>query len=51
MKSVGMEAAPRSDTFVDIESGGPHECMLDVGDFLQQWTGLHRARHRVHMPR
>ncbi|KAF7591576.1 hypothetical protein BBP40_001324 [Aspergillus hancockii] len=45
-----MELPPGSGNFVDIESGGPHECILNVGDCLQQWTGLHSARHRVHLP-
>jgi isopenicillin N synthase-like dioxygenase len=45
-----MEVPPNSSKFVDIESGGPHECILNVGDCLQKWTGLHSARHRVHLP-
>ena len=51
--SVGglqMELPHGSGKFVDIESGGPHECILNVGDCLQKWTGLHSARHRVHLP-
>ena len=51
--SVGglqMELPPGSGKFVDIESGGPHECILNVGDCLHKWTGLHSARHRVHLP-
>jgi isopenicillin N synthase-like dioxygenase len=51
--SVGglqMELPPGSGKFVDIESGGPYECILNVGDCLQKWTGLHSARHRVHLP-
>lgn len=51
--SVGglqMEIPPGSGKFVDVESGGPHECILNVGDCLHKWTGLHSARHRVHLP-
>jgi isopenicillin N synthase-like dioxygenase len=45
-----VELPAGSGKFVDIESGGPHECILNVGDCLHQWTGLHSARHRVHVP-
>jgi isopenicillin N synthase-like dioxygenase len=45
-----MELPPGSGKFVDIKSGRPHECILNVGDCLQKWTGLHSARHRVHLP-
>lgn len=45
-----MEVPPHSGQFADIESGGPYECILNVGDCLQKWTGLHSARHRVHLP-
>lgn len=45
-----VELPPRSGTFVPIDSGGPHECILNVGDCLQIWTGIPSARHRVHLP-
>ncbi|KAL4954840.1 hypothetical protein BDW69DRAFT_162380 [Aspergillus filifer] len=45
-----MEVPPHSGQFTDIQSGGLHECILNVGDCLQLWTGLHSARHRVHLP-
>ncbi|GAB1203511.1 hypothetical protein APSETT445_002146 [Aspergillus pseudonomiae] len=45
-----MEVPPHSGQFADIESGGPYECILNVGDCLQKWTGLYSARHRVHLP-
>ncbi|KAH8821997.1 hypothetical protein F5884DRAFT_828154 [Xylogone sp. PMI_703] len=45
-----VEYPQGSGKFVDIESGGPYECILNVGDCLQKWTGLPSARHRVHMP-
>ena len=45
-----MEFPPHSGEFVDVESGGPYECILNFGDCLQKWTGLHSARHRVHLP-
>ncbi|KUL90134.1 hypothetical protein ZTR_02024 [Talaromyces verruculosus] len=45
-----MEFPRGSGKFVDIESGGPHECILNVGDCLEKWTGLPSARHRVHLP-
>ena len=45
-----MEVPPHSGQFVDIENGGPYECILNFGDCLQKWTGLHSARHRVHLP-
>lgn len=45
-----MEVPPQSGQFIDVESGGPYECILNVGDCLQKWTGLHSARHRVHLP-
>lgn len=44
-----MELPPRSGNFVPVTSGGQHECILNVGDCLQLWTGLHSARHRVHL--
>lgn len=40
-----------SGNFVDIESGGRHECIINAGDCLQKWTGLHSTRHRVHLPK
>ena len=45
-----MESPCGSNNYVDIESGGHYECILNVGDCLQKWTGLHSARHRVHLP-
>ncbi|KAE8395433.1 hypothetical protein BDV23DRAFT_144988 [Aspergillus alliaceus] len=45
-----MEVPPHSGQFADIESGGPYECILNVGDCLQMWTALHSACHRVHLP-
>lgn len=45
-----MEFPRGSGKFVDIDSGGPHECILNVGDCLEKWTGLPSARHRVHLP-
>ncbi|KAJ5516874.1 hypothetical protein N7527_008434 [Penicillium freii] len=45
-----MEVPPHSGQFADVESEGPYECILNVGDCLQKWTGLHSARHRVHLP-
>lgn len=45
-----MEFPRGSGKFVDIESGGPHECIVNVGDCLEKWTGLPSARHRVHLP-
>ncbi|KAJ4859447.1 2OG-Fe(II) oxygenase superfamily domain-containing protein [Trichoderma breve] len=45
-----MELPSGSGEFVDIESGGRYECILNVGDCLQMWTGLCSARHRVHLP-
>lgn len=50
MRVTEMEVPPHSGQFADIESGGPYECILNVGDCLQKWTGLHSARHRVHLP-
>lgn len=50
MQVAEMEVPPHSGQFADIESGGPYECILNVGDCLQKWTGLHSARHRVHLP-
>ncbi|KAJ5970954.1 Oxoglutarate/iron-dependent dioxygenase [Penicillium vulpinum] len=44
-----MEQPPGSGVFVPADSGGPHECIVNVGDCLQMWTGLHSARHRVHL--
>ncbi|KAK5993870.1 2-oxoglutarate-dependent dioxygenase buaE [Cladobotryum mycophilum] len=46
-----VELPPGSGRFVDVESGGRHECILNAGDCLKQWTGIHSARHRVHLPR
>jgi len=40
-----------SGIFVDVESGGRHECIINAGDCLQKWTGLHSTRHRVHLPK
>ncbi|KAI6311862.1 hypothetical protein MCOR34_005859 [Pyricularia oryzae] len=51
--SVGglqAESPPGSGTFVDVASGGPHECILNVGDCLGKWTGLESVYHRVHLP-
>ncbi|OJJ36075.1 hypothetical protein ASPWEDRAFT_41308 [Aspergillus wentii DTO 134E9] len=45
-----VEVPPHSGQFEDIDSGGPYECILNAGDCLQMWTGLHSARHRVHLP-
>lgn len=39
-----------SGNFVDVESGGRYECIVNAGDCLQKWTGLHSTRHRVHLP-
>lgn len=47
---IEVELPPGSGEFVDIESGGRYECILNVGDCLQMWTGLCSARHRVHLP-
>lgn len=47
---IEMEFPRGSGKFVDVESGGPHECILNVGDCLEKWTGLPSARHRVHLP-
>lgn len=44
-----MEMPPGSGVFVPADSAGPHECIVNVGDCLQMWTGLHSARHRVHL--
>lgn len=44
-----MEQPPGSGVFVPADSAGPHECIVNVGDCLQMWTGLHSARHRVHL--
>ena len=44
-----MEQPPGSGKFVPVDSAGPHECIVNVGDCLQMWTGLHSARHRVHL--
>ncbi|KAI6356742.1 hypothetical protein MCOR25_007871 [Pyricularia grisea] len=51
--SVGglqAESPPGSGTFVDVASGGPHECILNVGDCLGKWAGLESVYHRVHLP-
>lgn len=40
-----------SGNFLDVESGGRHECIINAGDCLQKWTGLHSTRHRVHLPK
>jgi isopenicillin N synthase-like dioxygenase len=45
-----MEVPAGSGTFVDVESEGKDECIINVGDCLHKWTGLHSARHRVHLP-
>jgi isopenicillin N synthase-like dioxygenase len=45
-----MEQPLGGGVFVPADSGGPHECIINVGDCLQLWMGLHSARHRVHMP-
>ncbi|KAJ5780657.1 Oxoglutarate/iron-dependent dioxygenase [Penicillium paradoxum] len=44
-----MESPPGSGVFIPADSAGPHECIVNVGDCLQMWTGLHSARHRVHL--
>ncbi|KAJ5649421.1 Oxoglutarate/iron-dependent dioxygenase [Penicillium longicatenatum] len=44
-----MEYPCGSGLFVPAESCGRYECILNVGDCLQMWTGLHSARHRVHV--
>ncbi|OQE37136.1 hypothetical protein PENCOP_c010G06195 [Penicillium coprophilum] len=44
-----MEQPPGSGVFVPADNAGPHECIVNVGDCLQMWTGLHSARHRVHL--
>ncbi|RAL12433.1 Clavaminate synthase-like protein [Aspergillus homomorphus CBS 101889] len=44
-----MEVPPGSGCFVDVPSGGRSECIVNVGDCLNKWTGLHSARHRVHL--
>ncbi|KAJ4389994.1 hypothetical protein N0V93_007467 [Gnomoniopsis smithogilvyi] len=45
-----VENPAGSGKFVEIGSGGRHECILNVGDCLRKWTGLCSARHRVHLP-
>ncbi|KAH8690319.1 hypothetical protein BGW36DRAFT_390590 [Talaromyces proteolyticus] len=45
-----MESPPNSGKFIPINSGGQGECILNVGDCLEMWTGLRSARHRVHLP-
>lgn len=45
-----VELPPNSGTFVDIASGGPHECIINAGDCMQRWADLPAARHRVHLP-
>jgi isopenicillin N synthase-like dioxygenase len=40
-----------SGTFLDIDSGGRYECIINSGDCLQLWTGLPSTRHRVHLPK
>ena len=44
-----MEQPPGSGVFVPADNAGPYECIVNVGDCLQMWTGLHSARHRVHL--
>lgn len=44
------ESPPGSGTFVDVASGGLHECIVNVGDCLAKWTGLNSVCHRVHLP-
>lgn len=44
------ESPPGSGIFVDVSSGGQHECIVNVGDCLSKWTGLNSVRHRVHLP-
>ncbi|KAJ5816717.1 Oxoglutarate/iron-dependent dioxygenase, partial [Penicillium robsamsonii] len=44
-----IEQPPGSGVFVPADNAGPHECIVNVGDCLQMWTGLHSARHRVHL--
>ncbi|KAJ5154262.1 Oxoglutarate/iron-dependent dioxygenase [Penicillium coprophilum] len=44
-----MEQPPGSGVFVPADNAGLHECIVNVGDCLQIWTGLHSARHRVHL--
>ncbi|CAJ2499770.1 Uu.00g026230.m01.CDS01 [Anthostomella pinea] len=44
-----VEAPYGSGKFIDIDSGGRYECILNVGDCLRKWTGLCSARHRVHL--
>ncbi|KAK8015455.1 hypothetical protein PG990_008751 [Apiospora arundinis] len=51
--SVGglqAESPPGSGIFVDVASGGQHECIVNVGDCLSKWTGLNSVCHRVHLP-
>ncbi|KAK7991220.1 hypothetical protein PG988_000014 [Apiospora saccharicola] len=48
--SVGGCSPPGSGTFVDVASGGLHECIVNVGDCLAKWTGLNSVCHRVHLP-
>ncbi|KAL4886895.1 hypothetical protein BJY04DRAFT_204547 [Aspergillus karnatakaensis] len=46
-----MEVPPGSECFVDVPCGErSSECIVNVGDCLSKWTGLHSARHRVHLP-
>ncbi|KAF2636554.1 Clavaminate synthase-like protein [Massarina eburnea CBS 473.64] len=45
-----VEFPDDSGEFAPIASGGPHECILNVGDCLRQWTGIRSARHRVDLP-
>ncbi|KAK8085891.1 isopenicillin N synthase [Apiospora hydei] len=47
---VKAETPPGSGTFVDVASGGQHECIVNVGDCLAKWTGLNSVCHRVHLP-
>lgn len=46
-----VESPFGSGIFVDVESGGRYECIVNAGDCLQRWTGLHSTRHRVHLPK
>jgi isopenicillin N synthase-like dioxygenase len=50
-KPTEVEMPSGSGLFVDVESGGRYECIVNAGDCLQKWTGLHSTRHRVHLPK